>query len=70
MSEKKSAVEILRDLSGVVRRMESDAASLASHAAGVAAVLEKMRDGIEKQRRQGEPVSGKGPSPVAAPGAS
>ena len=60
MPEKKSAADILRDLSGVVRRMESDAASLASHAAGVAAVLEKMRDGIEKQRRQGEPVAAPG----------
>lgn len=58
-----STAEILATLSERVRRIERDAA-------GVAAVLEKMRDGIEKRRRQGEPVSGKGPSPVAAPGAS
>jgi hypothetical protein len=68
MPEKKSAAEILRDLSGVVRRIESDAAALASRAAGVAAVLEKLVD--VQSRRQGEPGSGKGPSPVAAPGAS
>ena len=68
MSEKKSAVEILRDLSGVVRRIERDAASLAGHVAGVAAVLERL---VACQgRRQVEPGSGKGPEPVAAPGPS
>jgi hypothetical protein len=61
MPEKKSAVEVLSILVERVRRIERDAG-------GVAAVLDKM---IELQpRRQGEPVSGKGPEPVAAPVAS
>ena len=61
MPEKKlSAVEVLSILVERVRRIESDAAA-------VAAVLVKM---IEKQRRQGEPVSGKGSEPIATPGAS
>ena len=62
MPEKKlSAVDVLGTLVERVRRIERDAGE-------VAAVLVRM---IELQKRgQGEPVSGKGPSPVAAPGAS
>jgi hypothetical protein len=61
MPEKKSAVEVLRVLVERVRRIERDAGQ-------IAAVLDRM---IELQpRRQGEPVSGEGSEPVAAPVAS
>jgi len=54
----RSAAEVLRELSRIVKRIERDAA-------GVASVLSRM---VELQeRRQGEPVSGKGSPPVAAP---
>jgi hypothetical protein len=57
---KTSAVEVLRVLSERIRIIERDAGK-------IAAVLDRM---IEQSRRQGEPVSGKGSEPVAAPGAS
>ena len=61
MSEKKSAGEVLSILVERVRRIERDAGA-------IAAVLDRM---IKLQpRRQGEPVSGKGSRPIAAPGAS
>ena len=61
MSERKlSAVEVLGLVLKRVERIESDAQTVKN-------AISLM---IEKQRRQGEPVSGKGPSPVAAPGAS
>ena len=64
MPEKKSAVEVLRSLVEVVRRIERDAADIASRAGGVAAVMDRM---IELQpRRQGaapepEPLEGSKP---------
>jgi len=62
MPEKKlSAVEVLSTLVRRVERIERDAGE-------IAAVLVRM---IELQsRRQGEPGSGMGPEPVAAPGPS
>ena len=58
---KRSAVEVLSVLVERVRRIERDAGE-------VAAVLGRM---IELQeRRQVEPVSGKGSPPIAAPGPS
>jgi len=57
----RSAAEVLSELVRIVKRIERDAA-------GVASVLSKM---VELQeRRQGEPGQGKGAPPVAAPGPS
>ena len=55
----RNATDILRELRGIVKRIERDAA-------GVASVLGRM---IELQeRRQVEPGQDKGAPPVAAPG--
>ena len=57
----RSAAEVLSELVTIVKRIQRDAA-------GVASVLSRM---VELQeRRQGEPVSGKGSPPVASPGPS
>lgn len=64
----KSAADILRELVGVVRRVERDAADIASRAGGVAAVLERMSQ--LQPRREPGPGQAKGSPPVAAPGPS
>ena len=64
----KSAADILRELSGVVRRIERDAADIASRAGGVAAVLDRMIE--PRPRREPEPGQDKGPVEIAAPGPS
>jgi hypothetical protein len=66
MPEPRSAVEVLSHvlsiLSERVRRLEREAGE-------IAASLEQVREKVAR-RRQGEPVSGEGPEPVAAPGPS
>lgn len=57
MPEKKSVAHVLSVLVERLNRIESDAAF-------VRAVVSRM---AENARRQGEPVSGKGSEPVAAP---
>ncbi len=54
----KSTVEIIRELSGIVRRIEQDAKGIASRAGGVATVLGRM---VELQECR------KGEAPARAP---
>jgi hypothetical protein len=64
MSEHKlSAADVLQPVARSLRRIEGELSTIAQ-------VIEKMVQRIEENRLRSEPVSGKGPSPVAAPGAS
>lgn len=63
----KSTVEIIRELSGIVRRIEQDAKGIASRAGGVAAVLERM---TAHRALQPGPHQQQGTEPVATPGPS
>ena len=61
-----SAVEVLGQVSKSLRRIEGELST-------VAQIVERMVQHLQnaaESRRQGEPVSGKGSEPVAAPGAS